>query len=174
MEYEQLIQGCIENNREYQKTLFDKFAGKFMTIAKRYMKDTMLAEDVLMEGFYKIYKNLGKFKGEGSFEGWMRRIIVNTALTKLKQNKHEFNECNLVSAEAVSIDPTYYETASAEELMSLISSLPTGYRTVFNMYVVDGFSHREIATELNIQEASSRSQLFKAKELLQKRINPNT
>jgi RNA polymerase sigma-70 factor (ECF subfamily) len=78
MEYEQLIQGCIENNREYQKTLFDKFAGKFMTIAKRYMKDPMLAEDVLMEGFYKIYKNLGKFKGEGSFEGWMRRLMSVT------------------------------------------------------------------------------------------------
>jgi RNA polymerase sigma-70 factor (ECF subfamily) len=85
-----------------------------------------------------------------------------------------FNECNLVTAEAVSIDPTYYETASAEELMSLISTLPIGYRTVFNMYVIDGFSHREIAKELNIQEASSRSQLFKAKDFLQKRINPNT
>lgn len=174
MEYQPIIQGCVKNNRDYQKILFNKFAGKFMAISKRYMKDTLLAEDVLMEGFYKIYKNIGQFKGDGSFEGWMRRIIVNTALTKLKQNKYEFNECNLVVAEAVSVDPTYFETASAEELLSLISKLPTGYRTVFNMYVIDGFSHREIANELNIQEASSRSQLSKAKEFLQKRINPNT
>ncbi len=167
---QELIQGCVKNDRASQKRLFETYAGKFMAIAKRYMKEDMSAEDVLMEGFCKIYNNIKSFKGEGSFEGWMRRIIVNTALNKIRKDKREMLDYQEELTDKKGVEMMYVETMSANDMMAVIEKMPLGYRTVFNMFAIDGFSHKEIATELGIDEGTSRSQLAKARKFLQIRI----
>jgi len=134
------------------------------------MKEDMLAEDVLMEGFYKIYSNIKSFKGDGSFEGWMRRIIVNTAINKIRKDKREMLDYQEELTDKKGVEMMYVETMSANDMMAMIEKMPLGYRTVFNMYAIDGFSHREIATELGIDEGTSRSQLSKARKFLQIRL----
>ncbi len=167
---QELIRGCAKNDRTSQKKLFDTYAGKFMAIAKRYMKEDMLAEDVLMEGFYKIYSNIKSFKGDGSFEGWMRRIIVNTAINKIRKDKKEMLDYQEELTDKKGVEMMYVETMSANDMMAMIEKMPLGYRTVFNMYAIDGFTHKEIATELGIDEGTSRSQLSKARKFLQVRL----
>ena len=169
----ELIQGCVKNDRTSQKKLFDTYAGRFMAIAKRYMKEDMSAEDVLMEGFCKIYKNIKSFKGEGSFEGWMRRIIVNTALNKIRKDNRDLLVYQEELIDKGSVEMMYFENMSANDMMKMIEKMPLGYRTVFNMYAIDGFSHKEIANELKIDEGTSRSQLLKARKFLQIRIKEN-
>ena len=169
----ELIQGCVKNDRTSQKKLFDTYAGRFMAIAKRYMKEDMSAEDVLMEGFCKIYKNIKSFKGEGSFEGWMRRIIVNTALYQLRKDNRDLLVYQEELIDKGSVEMMYFENMSANDMMKMIEKMPLGYRTVFNMYAIDGFSHKEIANELKIDEGTSRSQLLKARKFLQIRIKEN-
>ena len=169
----ELIRGCVKNDRVSQKKLFDTYAGKFMAIAKRYMKEDMSAEDVLMEGFCKIYNNIKSFKGEGSFEGWMRRIIVNTALNKIRKDNRDLLVYQEELTDKSGVEMMYVETMSANDMMTMIEKMPLGYRTVFNMFAIDGFSHREIATELGIDEGTSRSQLAKARKFLQIRLKEN-
>jgi RNA polymerase sigma-70 factor (ECF subfamily) len=137
------------------------------------MKEDMSAEDVLMEGFCKIYNNIKSFKGDGSFEGWMRRIIVNTALNKIRKDKREMLDYQEELTDKKGVEMMYVETMSANDMMAMIEKMPLGYRTVFNMFAIDGFSHREIATELGIDEGTSRSQLAKARKFLQIRIKEN-
>jgi RNA polymerase sigma-70 factor (ECF subfamily) len=153
--------------------LFETYAGKFMTIAKRYMKEDMSAEDVLMEGFCKIYTNIKSFKGDGSFEGWMRRIIVNTAINKIRKDKREMLDYQEELTDKKGVEMMYVENMSANDMLAMIEKMPLGYRTVFNMYAIDGFTHKEIATELGIDEGTSRSQLSKARKFLQIRIKEN-
>lgn len=169
----ELIRGCVKNDRVSQKKLFDTYAGKFMAIAKRYMKEDMSAEDVLMEGFCKIYNNIKSFKGEGSFEGWMRRIIVNTALNKIRKDNRDLLVYQEELTDKSGVEMMYIESMSAKDMMDMIEKMPLGYRTVFNMYAIDGFSHKEIANELNIDEGTSRSQLSKARKFLQERLKEN-
>ena len=170
---QELIRGCVKNDRVSQKKLFDTYAGKFMAISKRYMKEDMSAEDVLMEGFCKIYNNIKSFKGEGSFEGWMRRIIVNTALNKIRKDNRDLLVYQEELTDKSGVEMMYVETMSANDMMTMIEKMPLGYRTVFNMFAIDGFSHREIATELGIDEGTSRSQLAKARKFLQIRLKEN-
>lgn len=167
---QELIRGCVKNDRVSQKKLFETYAGKFMTIAKRYMKEDMSAEDVLMEGFCKIYTNIKSFKGDGSFEGWMRRIIVNTAINKIRKDKREMLDYQEELTDKKGVEMMYVENMSANDMLAMIEKMPLGYRTVFNMFAIDGFSHKEIATELGIDEGTSRSQLAKARKFLQIRI----
>jgi RNA polymerase sigma factor (sigma-70 family) len=167
---QELIRGCAKNDRTSQKKLFDTYAGKFMAIAKRYMKEDMLAEDVLMEGFYKIYSNIKSFKGDGSFEGWMRRIFVNTAIEHYRKKNQlyaisENQEENISNQELSALD-----ALEADDIIRLISELPNGYRTVFNLFAVEGYSHKEIATMMNISEGTSKSQYARAKAWLQEKI----
>ena len=169
----ELIRGCVKNDRVSQKKLFDTYAGKFMAIAKRYMKEDMSAEDVLMEGFCKIYNNIKSFKGEGSFEGWMRRIIVNTAINKIRKDNRDLLVYQEELVDKGGVEMMYIESMSAKDMMNMIEKMPLGYRTVFNMFAIDGFSHKEIANELNIDEGTSRSQLSKARKFLQERLKEN-
>ena len=167
---QELIRGCAKNDMTSQKKLFDTYAGKFVTIAKRYMKEDMLAEDVLMEGFYKIYSNIKSFKGDGSFEGWMRRIFVNTAIEHYRKKNQlyaisENQEENISNQEFSALD-----ALEADDIIRLISELPNGYRTVFNLFAVEGYSHKEIATMMNISEGTSKSQYARAKAWLQEKI----
>ncbi|MBC7651267.1 MAG: sigma-70 family RNA polymerase sigma factor [Deinococcales bacterium] len=165
----ELIKGCVNDNTICQRVLFDKYAGKFMSICLRYANDTMEAEDILQEGFVRIFKHINQFKFEGSFEGWMRRIVVNVALKQLQKKRLHFSEIKESNNDPQL--PSYaYSSLGQEELIKLINQLPNGYRIVFNLNVIEGYSHDEIAGMLNIQASTSRSQLVKARKMLQGQI----
>ncbi|MBI3218623.1 MAG: sigma-70 family RNA polymerase sigma factor [Bacteroidetes bacterium] len=164
------IEGCKRQNREAQHALYTFFSGKMYTLCCRYIKDKMEAEDVLVMAFTKIFERIDQYKNEGSFEGWIRRVMVNESLSYLRKNKNMYLETDI---EAADREPDYDRIESqleAEDLMKLIASLPTGYRIVFNLYAVDGFSHQEIGNQLGISENTSKSQLSRARALLQKKL----
>ncbi len=166
----ELIKGCVKQHTTCQRLLFEQYAGKFMTVCLRYAADTMEAEDMLQEGFVRIFNNMHQFKFEGSFEGWMRRIVVNVALKHLQKKRIQFSEIKDDIQQGPSIDSYALTSLGEADLMRLINNLPDGYRTVFNLSVIEGYSHDEIAEMLNIQASTSRSQLVKARKLLQQQI----
>ncbi len=146
------------------------YAGKMMTVCLRYANDHQEAEDMLQEAFIKIFSHIEQFKFEGSFEGWIRRIVVNTSLKMLQKKRISFLEINERTESYETIDSYGASRLNAEELMKLINTLPTGYRNVFNLNIIEGYSHDEIAEMLNIQASTSRSQLVKARKMLQEKI----
>lgn len=172
MQQDQLIKKVIKGNSKAQKMFYDMFAPKMYGVALRYARDRDEANDILQEGFVKIFGNLATFRSEGSLEGWVRRTIVNTAINYYKKNaKHQhqadidkvmiFEESDVVSV---------VDKMSADELMQKISELPDGYRAVFNLNVIEGYTHKEIGEMLDISENTSKSQLARARSYLQKRI----
>jgi len=165
-----LIRGCLQNNAAMQKMLYDKYAAKLFGIALRYAHSQEDAKDILQDGFVKVFKNLSKYKGTGSFEGWMRRIMVNTAIEhyRKKNNTYEIQESHEESI--TDRDLTALDKLAAEEILNMVKALPNGYRTVFNLFAIEGFSHKEIAAMLNISEGTSKSQYARAKALLQEKI----
>jgi RNA polymerase sigma-70 factor (ECF subfamily) len=170
---QQLIKGCIQNDVACQRMLFEQYAGKLMTICLRYSCDRPEAEDMLQETFIKIFSHIHQYKFEGSFEGWMKRIAVNCALKAIQKKKTRFLEISNRDAASPQADSFALSNLSEDELIKLISDLPDGYRIVFNLYVMEGYSHDEIAGMLGIQPATSRSQLVKARKMLQKQILSN-
>ncbi|NRB50435.1 MAG: sigma-70 family RNA polymerase sigma factor [Saprospiraceae bacterium] len=170
----ELIVACRTQDRKAQQMLFDRFSPKMMGVCRRYLKTQEDAEDVLIEAFYKVFNNLPQFKAQGSFEGWIRRIVVNECLMFLRR-KHNFNltveiDQNLDVKTTVSTQ----DQLEADDILALLERLPTGYRTVFNLYVLEGYKHREIAEILGISINTSKSQLILAKKKLQqllKQIN---
>lgn len=150
--------------------LFDRYSGRLMTICYRYADERHEAEDMLQETFIKIFSNIHQYRGDGSFEGWLRRITVTTALRTLKKKKFHFKEINHHELTVTSIEKDAVSNLSEDELLALISELPTGYRIVFNLYVVEGYSHEEIGNMLGIETVTSRTQLAKARKQLQKQI----
>lgn len=166
-----LIELCKEGDRRAQKALYNKFAPKMFAVCLRYMGDRDLAEDVLQDGFVTLFSKLDSYSSEGSFEGWVRKIFVNTALMSLRKNDVlKESEDIEASFDVKSDDVSAIQKMSYKELLVLISELPTGFRTVFNMYVLEGYSHKEIGEMLNISENTSRSQLQRARLMLQKKI----
>lgn len=166
----ELIEGCRRQNRQAQQALYELYSGKMYALCCRYVKDKMEAEDVLVVAFTKIFERIHQYKGDGSFEGWIRRVMVNESLGFLRKNKNMYVETEI---EAANLEPNYEQLDSAleaEDLMKLIEGLPTGYRVVFNLYAIDGYSHQEIAEQLGISENTSKSQLSRARVLLQKRL----
>src|SRR6478609_2280569 len=166
----EMIEGCKKGDRHAQKQLYDRFSGKMYALCCRYVKDKMEAEDVLVTAFTKILDRIDQFKNEGSFEGWIRRIMVNESLSYLRKNKSMYLETDI---EAADHEPNYEGLESqleAEDLLKLISELPSGYRIVFNLYAIDGYSHKEIGDQLGINESTSKSQLSRARSFLQKRL----
>ncbi len=166
----ELVQACKRRDRKAQEAVFKRFAGKMKAICKRYVGVGPLAEDVLMEGFMKVFTKIDLFKEQGSFEGWVRRIMVNEALMALrKEGKMKFQDTDfgfeIGQAEDVFVN------LQMEELNKLIENLPIGYKTVFNLYAIEGYSHQEIAEMLGIQEGTSKSQLSRARGLLQQKLN---
>lgn len=164
----EIIEACKQQNRRAQQLLFDRYSPIMFGVCKRYIKNKEDAEDVLVEAFFKVLTNIHNFKSEGSFEGWIRRIMVNEALMFLRK-QHNFNmtlEINpQLDAEA---DPiTAVDELAAQDIVNLLDALPTGYRTVFNLYAVEGYKHREIADLLGISINTSKSQLILAKKRLQ-------
>ena len=170
---QELINGCRRRNPAAQKRLYDTFSSKMYVLCCRYIKDSMEAEDVLVTAFTKILDKIDQFKSEGSFEGWIRRIVVNEALTYLRRNRNMYLELEL---EAANYEPDYQTVSDhleAEDLLRMISELPSGYRIVFNLYAIDGYSHKEIAEQLGISENTSKSQLSRARTYLQKLLTNN-
>jgi RNA polymerase sigma-70 factor (ECF subfamily) len=166
-----LILACKQGRREAQNILYKKFGGKMFAVCKRYLTNAMDAEDVLMEGFLKVFLGIRDYNEEGSFEGWMRRIFVNECLMKLRKRKIEFSLAD--EAILVAEPATILEQLSSEEIQQLIIQLPDGFRTVFNLYAIEGYTHAEIAAQLGISEGTSKSQLSRARVLLQQKIKSN-
>jgi len=167
----EMIDGCLRQNRQAQQQLYQRYSGKMYGLCCRYVKDRMEAEDVLVMSFTKIFERIGQYKGEGSFEGWIRRVVVNESLTYLRKHKNMYLETDIEDA---AYEPDYQRLENeleANDLLKLVESLPVGYRTVFNMYAIDGYNHQEIADQLGISENTSKSQLSRARALLQKKLN---
>lgn len=150
--------------------LFEQYAGKMLAVCQRYSKDKSEAEDILQEAFIRIFKYIYQFKFEGSFEGWIRRIVVNTALKNISKKKIQFSDIIDYSEVNSTIEPYAYSNLGEDVILKLIEQLPDGYRLVFNLNVIEGFSHEEIGNMLNIQASTSRSQLVKARKILQYKI----
>lgn len=171
MNEKKLIEACKNNDAWAQRLLYETFVRKMMSVCLRYADSREMAEDFLQEGFIKVFSSIQSYNYEGSFEGWMRRIFINTALETLRKNDLLRNSVELDAPEAQQeVDYSAIDKISADELMELIAQLPPGFRTVFNMFAIEGYSHREIAQALNINESTSRSQYTRAKRLLQKWI----
>ena len=168
----ELIRSCIEGDRKSQKVLYDRLAPRMFPVCIRYIGDRDQAEDVLQDGFITLFAKLETYKGDGSFEGWARRVFVTTALMALRKK-----DALKMSEDLETVRGMKSETASQtqqigyKELMKLITSLPPGFRTVFNMYSIEGYSHKEIAEALGISETTSRTQLSRARIWLQNKIN---
>ena len=169
------IEGCKRQNRDAQRTIYEFYSGKMYSLCCRYIKDKMEAEDILVVSFTKIFNRIDQFKGEGSFEGWMRRIVVNECLMFLRKQTNFHLTAELddryhgIEDEALNIA----EQLAGQDILALLDKLPTGYRTVFNLYVIEGFKHREIAEQLNISINTSKSQLILAKEKLRAMLMRN-
>ena len=168
----QLIKACIREDAASQKAVFDLYSGRMLTVCLRYARSSADAEDILQDAFIKVFDKMHQFKFEGSFEGWIRRIVVNTALKKysLRRYEKEVVGYEIKDKDESSIEASAYTDLTAKELMDLINALPSGYKLIFNLYVIEGYQHDEIAEMLGIQPGTSRSQLVKARNMLQKQI----
>jgi RNA polymerase sigma-70 factor (ECF subfamily) len=171
---QELIDLCIKGDRIAQRALYDRLASRMLSLCLRYVGDRTTAEDIMQEGFVTLFTRLDSFKGHGSFEGWARKIFVNTALMYLRKKDALKMSDDIDAARNLSTDmASQMEDIGYLELMKLITSLPAGFRTVFNMYVIEGYSHKEIAEMLDISEITSRSQLSRARTWLQNKIRAN-
>ena len=166
-----LVKKCIEGDNRAQKKLFDLFAPKLFGVCLRYMKGHNLAQDTLQDGFVKIFTKLSDYNGKGSFEGWMRRIVVNTCLDQLrKDQKLKVNTPIDDVSFLVKDNHWIEEELTAKDLLKLVESLPDGYCVVFNMFAIEGYSHKEIAEQMNISENTSKSQFSRAKSHLRRKL----
>ena len=167
-----LIESCIKGDRAAQKVLYDRLAPRMFPVCIRYVGDRELAADILQDGFVTLFTRLDSYKGEGSFEGWARKIFVTTALMELRRK-----DALKMSEDLEALRGMKAETSSQlqnigyKDLMKLITQLPPGFRTVFNMFVIEGYTHKEIAEELGITETTSRTQLSRARIWLQNKLN---
>lgn len=172
LDYRDIISQCLKGDRKAQKALFEQFAPKMLYLCRRYAVDDNEAQDMVQEGFIRMYGNLEKFRNTGPFEGWVRRIFVNTAIKYYHRERHHNSLTSMEAAVAFEHEePGIVDKLSERELFSLLSELPDGYRVVFNLYAIEGYSHAEIAELLQIQESTSRSQLVKARKMLQTKVN---
>jgi RNA polymerase sigma-70 factor (ECF subfamily) len=168
---EDLINRCLNNEARAQEDFYKRFAPKMYGVCMRFAKNQMEADDILQEGFIKVFTNLRSFRGEGSLEGWVRKTIVNTAINLYKKNLKHQKDTDIEQAEVVqNFEQSSLDKISVQELMDIIRDLPTGYRVVFNLNVIEGYSHKEISQLLEISENTSKSQLSRARQALQKKL----
>jgi RNA polymerase sigma-70 factor (ECF subfamily) len=166
-----LIAGCIEGDKQMQEELYNRFAPKMYSVCMRYADNANDAQDLLQEGFIKVYKNLHRFRAEGSFEGWIRRVFINSSIEHLRRKKmHLANVSETEESTIENTDISALDNLAERDIINLIQELSPGYRTVFNLYVIEGYSHREIGDQLGISEGTSKSQLARAKAILQKKV----
>lgn len=167
----EMIEGTKRGDRRSQKAIFDLLSPKMFAVCLRYMGNRDAAEDILQDGFVTLFSKLDSYSGAGSFEGWARRIFVNTALMSLRKKDALKNTEDLdVAWNMASNDPSPIQKIGNDDLLKMVASLPPGFRAVFNMYIIEGYSHKEIAEALGISETTSRSQLQRARMLMQSKI----
>ena len=164
---EQLIDGCKARNPLAQRNLYDKYSRKMMAVCMRYADSKEEAQDILQDGFVKVFEKISTFQGQGSFDGWVRRIFVNTALDNIRKNRENrllayIDDVGYAIDSGTSVDGDI----NAEELMAILQKIPTGYRVVFNMFAIEGYSHKEIADQLGVSESTSKTQFLRAKAFL--------
>lgn len=168
---EEIIKGCQENKAKFQKLLYELMSPKMLGVCMRYAKDDFDAEDILQNAFIKIFGKIDLYRGEGSFEGWVRKIVVNTGIEYYRKNLRSLNIVNIDGLkEDAAVTAFDMSKINAKDLMTLIQRLSAGYRLVFNMYAIEGYSHKEIAEELGITEGASKSQLSRARSILRQQI----
>lgn len=165
----QLIKKSAAGNREAQKHLYEKYAPKMLGVCRQYIKDIHFAEDVMINGFVKVFKNLDSFRYDGSFEGWIRRIMVRESITHLRKRQFVVYDDSIYDRTTLESAPLSSELDLAH-IQNLIDALPEGYRAVFVLFAIEGYTHTEIATMLSISEGTSRSQLFKSRKMLKEKL----
>jgi RNA polymerase sigma factor (sigma-70 family) len=166
-----LVTECAKGNSKAQRALFDKFAPKMLAVCQRYLRNTQEAEDVLQDGFVKIFQKIVDFKMEGSLEGWIRRIMVNTALDTIRKNKKLLDDVQIEDVQyKVSFTDHQFDGMDLAQLLKLIEDMPDGYRVVFNMFAIEGYSHKEIADALGVTENTSKSQYSRARAFLRTQL----
>lgn len=166
-----LVSECAKGNPKAQRALFDKFAPKMLSVCMRYVRNMDEAEDALQDAFVKVFQKIGEFKMEGSLEGWIRRIMVNTALDALRRNKKQLGDVQLDDVSyKVSFSDYSFDDMDVNHLLKMIDQLPDGYRVVFNMFAIEGYSHKEIADTLGVTENTSKSQYSRARAFLRNQL----
>lgn len=171
MEETELVKRCQQTDRKAQELLYARYADKMFRISYRYMKSDTETEDIIIVAFGKVFNAIRSFnyQGPGSLEAWLRKIVINESLMGLRK-KHNFNLTESIDETVPEPDLKQFSESGADDIYKMITQLPTGYRTVFNLSTIEGYSHEEIAAMLGISEGTSRSQLFKAKALLKKML----
>jgi RNA polymerase sigma factor (sigma-70 family) len=175
-EIKNIIIGCLKGNRRDQELLYRRYAAKLYAVCLQYTGNDEEAQDILQEGFIKIFENLVHYKHEGSFEGWIRRIIVNTALEKFrsKHNLFRVDDIDRIPEPDAEPDNEDYAGLEATDLLDIIRGLPPKYRMVFNLFAIEGYSHKEISEMINISEGTSKSNVSRARAILQRRVSSFT
>jgi len=171
IQLEDIIKGCISGKPDAQEALYKKYSGKLFGISLRYTKDYSSAEDVLQDAFIKVFSNISSYRGTGSFEGWIRRILINTALERFRKHFQLYPISEINESDSAFNYDNVLNDISVKDLLALIQELPPAYRMVFNLYAIDGYSHKEIGDMLNISEGTSKSNLSRARKLLQVKVN---
>ncbi len=166
-----LINGCIRGDRQMQEELYNRFAGKMYAVCLRYANNANDAQDLLQEGFIKVFRNLHRFRAEGSFEGWIRRVFINSSIEHFRKKSIQLSKVSEREEETIGDDDiSALDNLAEKDIINLIQELSPGYRTIFNLYVIEGYSHKEIAEQLGISEGTSKSQLARARSILQKKV----
>ncbi len=167
MQEEELIRGCINEDKACQRELYERYCGLMFAVCLRYSRHRAEAQDLLQDGFIKVFDNISKFSFNGSFEGWIRRIMVNTALNNFKKGSVRNEQFGIEEYQVEAVQPKAESNMREKELLKIIQMLPDGYRHVFNLYAIEGYNHKEIGEALGISESTSRSQLSKARKWIQ-------
>ncbi|MFA5326377.1 MAG: RNA polymerase sigma factor [Prolixibacteraceae bacterium] len=172
-DFKPIISECIAGNQKAQAKLYQQFAPKMFGVCLRYARDLSEAEDNLQEGFIKVFTNLKSFRNDGSLEGWIRRIMINVSLEKIRKQRLLFPVEDVAIYDSVNFSDDVIAKISADDLLKLVQQLPPRYRLVFNLYVIEGMSHEEIANEMSITKGTSKSNLARAREILKRKVYQN-
>jgi len=168
MTEEAILQGCLKNQAAAQKELYNRYSPKMLAVCYRFAHNREDAEDMLQEGFIKVFSQIHTFQNKGAFEGWIRRIIVHTCINNLKKNKRFNESVDILHASTLQVrEESVPSIVQAKQIVDCIRILPIGYRTVLNLYAIEGYSHKEISDMLDIEESTSRSQYTRAKQMLE-------
>jgi len=168
MTEEAILHGCLKNEAAAQRELYNRYSPKMLAVCYRFAHNREDAEDMLQEGFIKVFSQMHTFQSKGAFEGWIRRIIVHTCINNLKKNKRFNESLDIVHAHGVQVrEESVPSIVQAKQVVECIRLLPIGYRTVLNLYAIEGYSHKEISDMLDIEESTSRSQYTRAKQMLE-------
>jgi RNA polymerase sigma factor (sigma-70 family) len=165
-----LLKACKKQNAKAQRMLYDKYSPLMLGLCRRYVKGELEAEDVMIKGFMKVFSKINTFEEKGSFEGWMKRIMINESLGYIRKNKAMYLETDIEAADKEPDLDKISTALEAKDLLRMINELPSGYRTIFNLFAIEGYSHKEIGELLGINENTSKSQLSRARMHLQKKL----